>query len=226
MQTDLNLARIIDISCVQAWHDSHDVRRLAETAIHFGFVAAHVLPNRVALARDLLAGSSTAVGVPLGFPSGGTTTSAKILEAAVALQSGAQELDFVAPIGFVRSRDREYVVEEFRSLLNVVDGAAVLRVILEVGYLSDDDLRFAGDCVAEAGLPWVKTGTGWSGVPTTEHHIRLIRERVGDHTQIKASGGIRDVDTIDRMRRLGVSRFGMNTSAAVSVIAPPTGDQQ
>ena len=208
----------IDISCVQAQHDLDDLRRLAALAREHRFVAAHVLPNWVPVMRDLLDGASTLTGSPVGFPSGGPTTATKVAEATELLELGAQELDVVAPIGRLRSGDTDYAVRELRAVVDAVDGRVPLRVILEVGHLDDDTIRAGVDAALEAGVPWIKTGTGWSGIPTTLAHIELIAQRTAGRAKLKAAGGIRDLDTITRMAELGVTRFGMNSAAAVAVV--------
>jgi deoxyribose-phosphate aldolase len=212
------LPRHIDISCVQAEHTRDDLVALAATARAHGFVAAHVLPNRVPEMRELLDGSQTLTGSPVGFPSGGATTRAKVAEALELLDLGAQELDVVAPIGRIRSGELDYARRELAAVVEAVDGRVPLRAILEVGRLDDDQLRAAVDVAIEAVVPWIKTGTGWSGIPTSVHHIALIAERAGGRARLKAAGGVRDLPTITRMAELGVVRFGMNATAAIAAI--------
>ncbi len=217
------LPRHVDISCVQAQHSLDDLRRLADIARRHDFVAAHVLPNWVPVMRQLLADSTTLTGSPVGFPSGGPTTATKVAEARELLGLGAQELDVVAAVGRIRSRDYAYLVRELSEIVAEVDGRVPLRVILEVGHLSDDELRLAVDAAVEAEVPWIKTGTGWSGIPTTVHHVEVIAERAAGRAKLKAAGGIREIDTIRRMAELGVERFGMNTAAAITAIGAAEG---
>ena len=214
-----NLARHIDISCVQAFHSEQDIRSLADAARAGSFVSAHVLPNWLPLLRELLAGSDTLAGGPAGFPSGGSTTSTKLAEVASLLAAGAQEVDVVVNIGRLRSMDLAYVTAELREVASFVAGAVPLRVILEVGHLTDDELRSGCDCALEAGIPWIKTGTGWSGHPPTLHHIALIAERVAGAAEIKAAGGIRELATVRAMADLGVTRFGVNATVARNLVS-------
>lgn len=214
-----DLAAHIDISCVQAQHSRADVVELAEHARAGRFVSAHVLPNRLTELRALLEGSGVLAGSPVGFPSGGATTGTKLAEAAELLEEGVQELDVVVAIGRLRSGETEYVRRELSEVLSLVDGRVPLRAILEVGHLDDDDIRRGVDAAVEAGVPWIKTGTGWSGRPTTIEHIRLIAERAAGRAALKAAGGIRTLDTIRAMAELGVTRFGMNANAALAAVA-------
>lgn len=218
-----DLPRHIDISCVQAQHDRRDLERLAADARAGGFVSAHVLPNWVPVLAELLDGSTTLVGAPVGFPSGGATTATKLAEADELLRLGVQELDVVVAIGRLRSGETEYVTRELAAITELVDGRVPLRAILEVGRLSDDDIRRGVDAALAAGVPWIKTGTGWSGVPTTLHHIRLIAERAGGRARLKAAGGVRDLATVRDMAAAGVTRFGMNAAVALAVAATARG---
>lgn len=214
-----DLAGHVDISCVQAQHGRADLERLAERARADGFVSAHVLPNWLPVLRELLAGSGTLAGSPVGFPSGGATTATKVAEARELLDAGVQELDVVVAIGRLRSGETDYVTRELAAVVETVAGAVPLRAILEVGHLSDDDIRAGVDAAIAAGVPWIKTGTGWSGIPTTVHHVELIAERAAGRAALKAAGGIRDAATIRAMAELGVTRFGMNADAAVAAVA-------
>jgi deoxyribose-phosphate aldolase len=216
------LARHIDISCVQAFHDERDIRDLASAAREGGFVSAHVLPAWVPLLRELLDGSDTLAGAPAGFPSGGSMTATKIFEAQRLLAAGVQELDVVVNIGHLRSGDYAYVTAELTEVVALVNGLVPLRAILEVGYLDDDQVRAGCDCVVEAGVPWVKTGTGWSGRATQRRHVEIVAERVAGRAKIKAAGGIRDLDTVRDMSALGVTRFGMNATVARQLVAEAT----
>lgn len=214
-----DLAAHIDISCVQARHTRADLEDLARRAIAGGFVSAHVLPNWLPVMRDLLEGSTVLAGSPVGFPSGGATTATKAAEARELLDLGAQELDVVVAIGRLRSGETDYVARELAAVLEVVGDRVPLRAILEVGYLDDDQIRAGVDAAIAAGVPWIKTGTGWSGIPTTVDHIRVIADQSAGRAALKAAGGVRDLATVREMAGLGVTRFGMNADAAVNAVA-------
>lgn len=207
----------VDISCVQAEHDRADVERLAADARRGGFVSAHVLPNWLPVLRELLDGSSVLAGSPVAFPSGGATTATKVAEARELLALGAQELDVVVAIGRLRSGETRYVRDELAAIVAEVDGRVPLRAILEVGRLDEDAIRRGVDAAIDAGVPWIKTGTGWSGVPTTVRHIEVIAEQAAGRASLKAAGGIRDLETVRAMAALGVTRFGMNAGVALAL---------
>jgi len=212
------LVRMIDISAVQAFHTEQDVRNLARLALENGFIAAHALPHFVHLLRSLIpVGGSTFVGGPVGFPSGGHTTTIKLAEARFLAEAGADEVDMMINVGRLKSGDSCYVRNEIKA---VVEGIAPvpLKVILEVSRLTEDEIRRGSEAVVEAGAAFVKTGTGWTGEPTTLNHIRLINAVVQGSCRIKASGGIRNLETIKAMLSLGVTRFGINTDVALGLL--------
>jgi len=213
------LSRHIDISCVQAFHAADDIAKLAALARAHDFVSAHVLPGWVPPLRELLAGSTTLVGAPVGFPSGGVTARTKVREAEELLESGVQEMDVVVNIGRLRSGERSYVTDELAAVVDVVDGRVPVRAILEVGHLDEAQIRIGCDCAVNAGVGWVKTATGWTGIPTTVAHVHVIADQLRGRAAIKAAGGIRDLVTVEAMTALGVTRFGMNADVAVRLVS-------
>jgi deoxyribose-phosphate aldolase len=213
-----DLARMIDISAVQAFHTLDDVTELARVAVQRRFVAAHVLPNFVTHLSQQLAGSETMTGAPVGFPSGGSSTSVKLAEARELIESGVQEMDLMISLGRLRSGDYSYVLNEIRA---VVDAAAPVpvKVILELHYLSDDQIKRGCELCIRAGADFVKTATGWAPSGATLQRVELITRFVHNSIKVKASGGIRDFETVEQMWRMGVQRFGINTAAAISILA-------
>jgi deoxyribose-phosphate aldolase len=213
-----DLAAMIDVSAVQSFNTEQDVRELAEIAARFGFIMAHALPHHVPLLRSLLPrGGRTMVGAPVGFPSGGHTTATKLAEARDLIQSGADELDLMMNIGRLKSGDVVYVQDEATAVVEA-SAPVPVKVIIEAGRLTDDEIRRACDIVVRSGAAFVKTGTGWLSTPTTFAQLSLIADAVRGAVQIKASGGIRDLDTVTRMIALGVTRFGISAQAAVALV--------
>lgn len=214
-----DLAQMIDISAVQAFHTEADLREVARVALAEGFIAVHALPHFTALLATLLPGRcGVLVGGPIGFPSGGNRTETKLVEARGLVADGATEVDMMMNIGRLKSGDDAYVATELAAVIKAVAPVPV-KVIIEVSRLTDDEIRRAATLVAASGAAFVKTGTGWTGLPTTLHHIRLIREAAGAEIGIKASGGIRDLETVAAMIEAGVTRFGINTDVARDLIA-------
>lgn len=209
------LARMIDISAVQARHTESDVRALAVAALAGNYVAAHVLPAWVPLLRGLLDGSTTNAGAPVGFPSGGSATAVKVAEARWLVEAGVDELDVVVNIGRLRSGQHAWVVDDLRAVFEVA-GQVPMKVILETGLLSQDELRRGCAAAVAAGARSIKTGTGWAGHTTTVEEVRLIRDatRGTDVQEVKASGGIRGLAAVRALLDAGATRFGLNAEAA------------
>ena len=216
--TSSDLAALIDVSAVQAFHNADDILTLAATAVEHAFIAAHVLPHFVPVLRRLIpAGGRTLVGGPVGFPSGGHVTATKVAEARQLVVDGGQELDMMINVGRLKSGDLAYVRDEIRAVVEAV-APVPLKVILEIAHLSDDEIKQGCEMVVTSGAAFVKTGTGWAGNGTTVEKIRLITGFVGGAIGVKASGGIRTLEVIATMVGLGVTRFGINTHVAVDLI--------
>ncbi len=212
------VARMIDISAVQTFHEVADVVELAQVARSYGFIAAHVLPTFVPLLKEQLNGSDTLVGAPVGFPSGGSTTRIKLAEARDLVEAGVQEMDLMINVGRLRSRDKGYVLDEIRTAVDAVSPVPV-KVILEIHYLTDEEIKDACEICITAGAEFVKTSTGWAPSGATLDRVGFITRFVGGAIKVKASGGIRDLETVEKMLALGVRRFGINTEAAIAILS-------
>jgi deoxyribose-phosphate aldolase len=212
------LARMVDISAVQAQHGRADVEALARHALAGNFVAAHVLPSWLPVLRPLLAGSTTNAGSPVGFPSGGSATPVKVAEAQWLLDEGVQEMDVVMNIGLVRSGELLAATRDVAAVLRTVAGRVPVKVILEVGLLDADQLRSAAQVAVDAGATSLKTGTGWQGVATQPEHVRVMRQVAGADREIKASGGVRSLEQVRLLLDAGATRFGINTAVAVQLV--------
>ncbi|MBL8153987.1 MAG: deoxyribose-phosphate aldolase [Anaerolineae bacterium] len=211
------IAKMIDISAVQAPHGEQDIRELVQVAQTYGFGAIHVLPAWVSFTRALLAGSTEiALGAPVGFPSGGSHTLIKRAEAVQLVADGVDEFDMMLNVGKLRSHDDAYVLDDLRAVISAVKVPA--KVILETHYLNDDEIRRACEMCIQAGAAFIKTSTGWAETGATIENITLIAECVRGRIGIKAAGGIRDLDSLMHMYRLGVRRFGINVQAAVDIV--------
>lgn len=130
---------------------------------------------------------------------------------------GAREVDMVVNIGKVLSGDYDYVREDMRR---VVEAAAPIpaKVILETHYLNEEQIRKMCDIAVEVGMAWVKTSTGWAPTGATEEKVAIIADQLRGRVQIKGAGGIRDLDTVRALYRLGVRRFGMSATATQQVL--------
>jgi deoxyribose-phosphate aldolase len=218
MLTSRDLARLIDISAVRAQHGEAEIRELVQRAIEHRFIAVHVLPCWVPFLRELLAGESDIyVGAPVGFPGGAHATEIKGFEAARLVSDGVQEMDMMLNVGMLRSGRLDYVERDIRTVVQAAGGLPV-KVILEVCYLSADQIKRACECAIKAGAAFVKTSTGWAPGGATLEIVELITSFVGNSIKVKAAGNVRDLDTVKKMLKMGVSRFGINLNASVEIL--------
>lgn len=173
-----------------------------------------VQPYFVPLASRLLVGTDVKVATVIGFPLGCTTTATKVFEAQEAVSNGADELDMVMNIGRLKSRDEEGVKEEIRAVVSSVPGRTV-KVILETGLLTKDEIVIACRLAMAAGAHFVKTSTGFSHGGATIEDVALMRKTVGHHLKVKASGGIRTLSQALSMIAAGADRIGLSSTPEV-----------
>jgi deoxyribose-phosphate aldolase len=165
----------------------------------------------------LIEGPDIQIVGAVGFPSGGNTTRIKVAEAKELLEMGCSELDMVINVGLLRSGTYQHVLDDMRAVVDVADGAPV-KAILECHYLSNEQIRRGCELCIKAGASYVKTSTGWAPTGATLENVALIKSCVGDAIAIKAAGGIRDLDTLLEMYRLGARRFGIGLSSAMGIL--------
>lgn len=207
------LAKYMDHTLLAPQATAQEIEQLCAEAKEYGFASVCVQPYRVALASDLLRDSKVAVCTVVGFPHG-ANGSAKAVEAANAVQAGATEIDMVLNIGAVKDGDWDVVEKEIRQVKEAV-GEHVLKVILETGLLTKDEIVTACRVAQKAGADFVKTSTGFAGSGATVEDIRLMRATVGTAMGVKASGGIRDKETAQAMIDAGATRIGASASVRI-----------
>lgn len=214
-----DIARMIDISAVRANSDETTIKELAEQAQRYRFIAVETLPCMTPLIKNLLEDSPEInIGGNVGFPSGGQATVIKVAEARDLIEMGCSELDVVINISkLISGRDAE-VLDDLKAVVDVSENILV-KVILECHYLNNDKIRRACDLCIESGADFVKTGTGWAATGATLENIALIKSHVGNSIAIKASGGIRGLETLVEMYRRGACRFGIGLQHAIQIIS-------
>jgi deoxyribose-phosphate aldolase len=228
------MAKMIDHSLLHPTLTDQALENGCRLAMEYGTASVCIKPYFVKRAVDLLKGSGVLVGAVVGFPHGGSTTEAKRYETQLACQDGAVEIDMVINIGKALSGDWTYVEEDIRAVCDEAHPrGAKVKVIFENDYLDQGGAGLDGDdfkrrlCqVSErAGADWVKTSTGFGFVKlpdgnynyrgATEHDLRLMRKNVSEKVQVKAAGGVRDLDGLIQTRQLGASRCGATATAAM-----------
>lgn len=210
------LAATIDHSLLRPDLTVAEVLEGCELADRYGVISVCVRPADVPRAVEALAGSSVLVGTVVGFPHGSNTTAVKVAEAEQALADGATELDMVLNIGWLRSGEDAAVQEDIRAVVEVAHAAnAIVKVILENAYLDDDQKRRGCRLAEAAGADFVKTSTGYAPSGSTPEDLRLMRETVSPHVQIKAAHGVRTLDGLLEVMSLGVTRIGATRTAEI-----------
>jgi deoxyribose-phosphate aldolase len=207
--TERQLAKTIDHSLLRPELDDDFVSDGCRLAAEYHVASVCVRPTDVERAAELLSGTDVAVGTVVGFPHGSVTTAAKVFEARAALDAGATELDMVIDIGALKSGRDDRVAADIGAVVEVAHPAgAIVKVILENAYLTDDE-KVRGCRLAEnAGADFVKTSTGFAPGGATHADLALMRSAVSDHVQVKAAGGVRTLDELLAVMALGVTRIG------------------
>ena len=207
------LASIIDHTLLQPAADHAAIRKLCEQARSYSFGHVCVNPRYVAEARELVRGSGAGVCSVVGFPSGAGLPEAKALEARRVVELGADEVDMVLDIAALKNGEENAVRED---IAGVVSACGVpTKVILETGYLTDDEKRRGCAIAMDAGAHFVKTSTGFGPGGATVEDVRLMRGVVGERLGVKASGGIRSYDTAKAMIEAGATRIGTSSGPAI-----------
>jgi deoxyribose-phosphate aldolase len=216
------LARLMDHTLLRPEATRVQVEQLCREASQFGFAVACVNPVWVSVASQILKGSDVRVGSVAGFPLGATTPSQKRREAWTAIFAGAREIDMVMNIGAMKSGEFDSVESDIRGVADVCHATgAVVKVILETAYLTEEEKVAACRLAENAGADFVKTSTGFGPSGATEADVRLMRQTVGPAVSVKAAGGIRTLSAALRMLEAGANRLG--TSASVAILQEAAG---
>ncbi|MBQ6382094.1 MAG: deoxyribose-phosphate aldolase [Clostridia bacterium] len=214
--TPKDIAGMLDHSTLQPYLTEEDIRHGCEVALKYGTASVCARPCDVPILAEMLAGSPVKVCTVIGFPHGAHETAIKVAEAQLALQQGCQELDMVLNIGKLKHGDADYVESEIRQLADTAHAAgAILKVILETCYLTDEEKILACHISERAGADFVKTSTGYGSAGCKIEDLKLMRANVSDKVRIKGSGGIRDLDTVLSARAVGASRCGVSATEKI-----------
>lgn len=220
-RVDASIAKLIDHTILKPDATRADVEKVCAEAVKYSFASVCVNAYWVPVVAKLLAGSPVKVCTVVGFPLGATTTATKVHETREAIKCGAQEIDMVLNVGALRSGDHERVKQDIQAVAEAAHaGGAILKVILETCLLDDNQKAIACTLAKLAGADFVKTSTGFSTSGATAHDIALMRSVVGPDIGVKASGGIRTREDLDKMAAAGASRIG--ASASVKIVEGAT----
>jgi len=214
--SERDIAKTIDHSLLRPELDDAFIEAGCRLAATYDVASVCVRPADVRRATALLAGTDVAVGTTIGFPHGNHRTETKVFEARQALADGATELDMVLPIGALRSGRDADVQADIAAVVEVAHAAgAIVKVIFENAYLTDDEKIRACRLAEAAGADFVKTSTGFAPSGATHHDLRLMRANTSAHVGIKAAGGVRSLDALLEVMALGVTRIGATATEAI-----------
>lgn len=207
--TYADIAKMIDHSLLNPTMTTADFEAGCKVAVAYDCASVCIMPYYLKRCAEILAGSTVVPSTVIGFPHGGHTTKIKVAEAEQALRDGGRELDMVCNISQVLSGNWDYVRTDIKAVVDCTHaGGAKLKVIFENCYLQDEHKIRLCEICGDVGADWVKTSTGYGTGGATLDDLRLMRKHSPAVVQVKAAGGVRDVDTLLKVREIGVTRCG------------------
>lgn len=216
--TTTQIAQMIDLSCVRTTSTRQDIEEMVAAAKRYGFGQVSVMQCFVPYTRSLLGNqTSTRLIGNVSFPSGSDSTELKVAQAKMLVAAGCDEIDMVMNIGQLLSGMSDDVAADVKAVVDTVKPLPI-KVIIEIMYLNDSQVRQACNICIDAGASFVKTGTGWADRGTTLEDVQQVKSIVGEKIQIKASGGIRNLDTLQAMYDAGARRFGINLLSGIAIL--------
>jgi len=211
----MNLAGMIDHTLLRADATRAEIAKLTEEARKYKFASVCVNPTWVAFAAEQLAGTEVKVCTVIGFPLGATTSAVKAMEVKDAIANGATEIDMVINIGQLKDRNNELVEKDIKAVVDAASNEAIVKVIIETCLLTDEEKIRACELSVKAGADFVKTSTGLSTGGATLQDVALMRKTVGAHVGVKASGGVRSLDDMNKMIEAGANRIGASSGVKI-----------
>lgn len=210
----MELNTYIDHTLLNPTATESDIIQLCEEAKRFNFYAVCVNSSYVPIAKQVLGHSEVKLCTVVGFPLGAMSTEAKIFEAKKAIEQGANEIDMVMNIGFLKSKNHVAVLKDISNVKKAI-GRVPLKVILEISELSKNEIVKACEICIDGKADFVKTSTGFSKSGATLTAVKIMKKTVRDYVRIKASGGIRDAETAWKYIEVGVDRIGTSSGVAM-----------
>ncbi|HTN35648.1 MAG TPA: deoxyribose-phosphate aldolase [Arachidicoccus sp.] len=212
----MQLNSLIDHTILKPTTLVADIEKVCQEAITFQFAAVCVPPPFVKMAKKLLTGTKVKVATVIGFPFGYSAIEAKLAESVLAMVDGADELDIVINLLALKNKDWAYLANELTHLMAVIKKEEkVLKIIIESGILTDDEIIKCCELYGVAEIDYLKTSTGYAEKGATVHAVQLFKSNLPPNVGIKASGGIRDYGFASELVRAGATRIGCSASVAI-----------
>jgi len=209
------LAKMIDHTLLRADATQSEIHKLTEEAKQYQFASVCVNPGWVAYATEQLQGTGVDICTVIGFPLGASTSETKAFETKDAIAKGATEVDMVINISALKDGKDDYVEQDIRAVVEAAAGKALVKVIIETCLLTDDEKVRACEAAVRAGADFVKTSTGFSTGGATPEDIALMRRTVGPNVGVKASGGVRSLEDMQKMIEAGATRIGASSGVKI-----------
>lgn len=211
-----DIAGYIDHTILKPTTKPDDIVRLCAEAKEYSFAAVCVPPYYVATANTILKGSGVHIATVIGFPFGYSTTAAKLAEIIEAISAGARELDVVHNLAALKSGDWQYLQHEITACTELAHShGCIIKVIIESGVLTDEEIIKCCEVYGAAGVDFMKTSTGYAETGATTHAVELMRKHLPAEVAIKASGGIRTFAFAEELIRAGATRIGTSSGIAI-----------
>lgn len=211
----MELNSYIDYTNLKVISTSKDIEKLCKEAEKYHFASVCIPPYYVSLAKKLLKNSTVSVCTVIGFPNGYNTKEVKSFEAINAIENGADEIDMVINQNALKNKDYDYIKEEIEEVRDSIDGH-VLKVIIETCNLNEKEIIKMTDICNSTFVNFIKTSTGFGGSGAKVEDIELIYKNKNELLEIKASGNIKDLDTMEKLINAGATRIG--TSSGVKIM--------
>lgn len=210
-----NIANMIDHTILKAFVTKEDVINVCKEAKENRFFSVCINPTHIELVKKELQGSDVKVCTVIGFPLGANTPEVKAFETKDAIAKGADEVDMVINIGALKDKNYDLVEKDIKAVVDAADKKALVKVIIETCYLTDEEKKIACELAVKAGADYVKTSTGFGTGGSTPADIKLMRETVGSDIGVKASGGVRNNQDAIAVIEAGATRIGASASVAI-----------
>lgn len=211
----MNLAGMIDHTLLRADATKAEIAKLTLEAKTYNFASVCVNPTWVSFAAEQLKGTEVKVCTVIGFPLGASTSAVKAFETKDAIANGATEIDMVINIAALKDGNHELVEKDIRAVVEAAADKALVKVIIETCLLTDEEKVTVCELAIKAGADFVKTSTGFSTGGATPEDVALMRKTVGVRAGVKASGGVRSLDDMNKMVEAGATRIGASSGVKI-----------
>lgn len=212
----MDINRYIDHTILKPTTTLNDIEQLCKEAVEYRFAAVCIPPLFIKKAAALVAGSGVKTATVIGFPFGYSAIEAKVAETILAIVDGADELDLVINISAIKNKDWQFLAGEINAILPIIrNKKKIIKIIIETGVLTDEEIITCCDLYGAAGVDFMKTSTGYAEKGATVEAVTLMRKHLADAVQIKASGGIKNYTFAKALIAAGATRLGCSSSIQI-----------